>query len=183
MSQELLTRPVLVKFLRRLDAQVSGGTRFYLVGESSLVLEGWREWTDQIIYALDGADERSVIKRLSKELELPVLHEPPHEIVPLPNGWERRARPWDAADLTRLSVLHFDPYSTAFRLIARGDEPDYFVVIAFLEHGWIELEEMDRKLADLLPQFTAETIQQDPAEFRRKYKGLRQLWKSVSAAA
>ena len=85
--------------------------------------------------------------------------------------------------MSRLSVLHFDSYNTAFRLIARGDEPDYFVVIAFLERGWIELEEMDRKLADLLPQFTAETIQQDPAEYRRKNKGLRQLWKSVSAAA
>lgn len=183
MSQELLTRPVLVKFLRRLDDQVSGGTRFYLVGECSLVLEGWREWTDQVIYTLDGDDERSAIERLGKEMGVPALYEPPKEIVPLPAGWERRARPWETENLTQLSVFHFDPYSTAFRLIARGDEPDYFVVIAFLEHGWIELEEMDRKLADLLPLFTAETIQQDPAEFRRKYKGLRQLWKSVSAAA
>ena len=101
----------------------------------------------------------------------------------MPAEWEQRARPGETADLTQLSVLRFDLFSTAFPPIASGDEPDYFVVIAFLEHGWIELEEMDRKLADLLPQFTAETIQQDPAEFRRKYKGLRQLWKSVSAAA
>ena len=73
-------------------------------------------------------------------------------------------------------------FVTAFRLIARGDEPDYFVVIATLEHGWLELEEMDRKLAGLLLQFIAETIKQDPAEFRRKYTGLRQLWKSAGAA-
>ena len=77
MSQDLLTRPVIVKFLHRLDDRVRAGTRLYLVGECSLVLEDWRAWTNQIIYALDGADERSVIERLGKELGLPVLHEPP----------------------------------------------------------------------------------------------------------
>ena len=65
--------------------------------------------------------------------------------------WEQHAWPWETENLTQLSVFHFDLYSTTFRLIAHGDEPDYFVVIAFLEHGWIELERMDRKLADLLP--------------------------------
>ena len=69
----------------------------------------------------------------------------------MPAEWEQRARPWETGDLTQRSVLHFDLFSTAFRLIATCDEPDYFVVITLLEHGWIELEEMDHKLTDLLP--------------------------------
>jgi len=51
----------------------------------------------------------------------------------MPAEWEQRARPGETADLTQLSVLRFDLFSTAIRPIARGDEPDYFVVIAFLE--------------------------------------------------
>jgi hypothetical protein len=73
-------------------------------------------------------------------------------------------------------VYHFDPYSVAFRFIARGDEPDYHLVLSFLEHGWIRMDEMDALLSGLLPRFSFETIQQDPAEFRRRYKGLRQMW-------
>ncbi len=69
----------------------------------------------------------------------------------MPAEWEQRACIWETGDLTQLSILHFDPYSTTFRLIARGDEPDYFIVIKFIEHGWIELDEMDHKLTDLLP--------------------------------
>jgi len=34
-------------------------------------------------------------------------------------------------------------------------------------------------LDDLLPQFTKESIAQDPAEFRRKYRGLLQMWRSI----
>jgi hypothetical protein len=32
-------------------------------------------------------------------------------------------------------------------------------------------------LSGLLPQFNKETIAQDPAEFRRKYRGLLQMWR------
>jgi hypothetical protein len=71
----------------------------------------------------------------------------------------------------------------AFRFIARGDEPDYHLVLTYVEHGWITLEEMKARLAALLPRFTAETIQQDPAEFRRKYKGLLQMSEAVRARA
>ncbi|MGQ0605151.1 MAG: hypothetical protein ACT4QE_26035, partial [Anaerolineales bacterium] len=78
-----------------------------------------------------------------------------------------------------LQVYHFDPYSVAFRLIARGDEPDYHAVIAYLQPDWLTVGEMDALLADLLPRFTSETIQQDPAEFRRKYKGLLQMWRAA----
>jgi hypothetical protein len=40
------------------------------------------------------------------------------------------------------------------------------------------LGEMDRLLEGTLPRFTHETIAQDPAEFRRKYRGLYQMWRA-----
>ena len=63
--------------------------------------------------------------------------------------------------------------------MARGDEPDYHLVLTYLEHGWMTVEEMQERLSALLPRLTAETIQQDPAELRRKYKGLLQMWEAV----
>ncbi|HWP38266.1 MAG TPA: hypothetical protein VNL18_12010 [Gemmatimonadales bacterium] len=99
--------------------------------------------------------------------------ESPGDIIPLPSGHESRAR---AISHSSPGLAHFDPYSVSFRLLARGDEPDYHLVLRYLRHGWMTVREMDALLADLLPRFSNETIQQDPAEFRRKYKGLKQMW-------
>jgi hypothetical protein len=68
------------------------------------------------------------------------------------------------------------------RLIARGDEPDYQVSLDYVRHGWVEFGRLEALLAEVLPRFTSETIQQDPAEFRRKFRGLRQMWRGTAAA-
>ncbi|MCH7882318.1 MAG: hypothetical protein IIB69_12265 [Proteobacteria bacterium] len=67
----------------------------------------------------------------------------------------------------------------SYRFIARGDETDYQVVLTFLKNGWVEFSELDAMLVTLLPQFNLATIQQDAAEFRRKYKSLVQMWRSA----
>ncbi len=164
------------------EAGLSSPARLYLVGESSLVVEGWREWTDQLVYTGEAADLgllRPIVEAVAAQQGIRLVCESPTEVIPLPPGHERRARRWRFEGQTtpaRLELFHFDPYSTAIRLIARGDEPDYRVALEFLRQGWIQLSELDRQLSELLPQFSLETIQQDPAEFRRKYKGLRQMW-------
>ena len=43
------------------------------------------------------------------------------------------------------------------------------------------MEELNASLSALLPRFSAETIQQDPAEFRRKYEGLLQMWRAIQS--
>ncbi|NIR51017.1 hypothetical protein GWO43_20615, partial [candidate division KSB1 bacterium] len=122
---------------------------------------------------------------IQSQIGLAVEEEFPGDLIPLPNGYQSRARNIDNSrlKLRHLHLFHFDPYSVAFRYIARGDEPDYHVALYYLRNGWIEIEEMERLLAELLPRFSMETIQQDPAEFRRKYKGLLQMWKSVQPGA
>jgi hypothetical protein len=191
-----VTRITLVDFVERLDREFGRPGRLYLVGETTQVFEGWRPWTPRIEFTADVASEdRSAFSRvargLAEELGVSAIDEWPGDVIPLPEGYEGRARPAAAGASSsegaiaagavprHLALYHFDPYSVAFRFIARGDEPDYHLVLTYLEHGWMTVEEMKERLAALLPSLTAETIQQDPAEFRRKYKGLLQMWEAV----
>ena len=77
---------------------------------------------------------------------------------------------------TRLELRHFDPYSVVLRLIARGDEPDYVAALEYVLHEWVEPARLEGLLAEVVPRMTNQTLAQDPAEFRRKFKGLRQLY-------
>jgi hypothetical protein len=182
-----LDRNTLVEFLTRLGAALAASKlrstyRLYLVGETTQLFETWRDWTERLEFATEGAsDDRAVlasaVQRLQTEMKIDVWEESPGEVIPLPAGYRDRARP--AGRFGALDVYHFDPYSVAFRMIARGDEPDYRATLAFLQHGWLKVSEMDALLADLLPHFTLATIQQDPAEFRRKYRGLLQMWRAA----
>lgn len=182
-----VTRRTLLDFLGRVDAAYAGRVRAQLIGETTQVFEGWRKWTTQVelIAEVDPArtDEFTrVVRRIERDMNLIIIDEHPADVIPLPRDWESRMRRVDpGTDLKHVELHHFDPYSVALRFIARGDEPDYHLVLMFLEHGWVTLEELDAKLEELLPRFTRETIQQDPAEFRRKYKGLEQMRRTLRA--
>ena len=186
MSGPFVDRSVLLEFLVQLDETFFRPGRLYLIGETTQLLEGWRAWTDQIEFAAEIAEEDrqafgTAVQTVQNRLAVQVSEESPVDVIPLPAGHQQRARPIEPPEVNgegRLRFLHFDPYSVAFRFLARGDEQDYRIVLSYLEHGWVTVEEMDAKLGDLLPEFTSETIQQDPAEFRRKYKGLMQMWRA-----
>ena len=157
-----------------------GGTsKLYLVAGTSQLAEGWRERVSRLDLAgAPGAIEPAV-RAAGAALELAVVWESPADVIPLPAGAVERARPVPpevAGAGGRLEVLHFDPYSVVLRLVARGDEPDYVVALEYLKKGWVELGFLETLLADVVPRFTNETLAQDPAEFRRKFRGLRQLY-------
>lgn len=185
----MLTRPRLREFLSALEGRLERPARLFLVGESALVAAGLQQWTDRIVYTSDAEEparfERA-IREVAADAGIEIEREPPADVLPLPSGFEGRARaaddwriPPSAPSGPRLEVLHFDPVSVAFRLIARGDEPDYQAVLAFLRHGWVSMDELEPFLAEVLPCFSAERLEQDPAEFRRKWKGLRQMWRAL----
>ena len=186
MSGLFIDRSTLLEFLAQLDETFSRRGRLYLIGETTQLFEGWRDWTDQIEFAAEVAEEdrptfAKAVQTTQTRRAVRVLEESPADVIPLPAGYEQRARPIEIPEANRevgLRISHFDPYSVAFRFIARGDEQDYRVGLNYLEHGWVTVEQMDALLVDLLPQFTFGSIQQDPAEFRRKYKGLLQMWRS-----
>ena len=195
MTHAPVTRPIMIAFLEGLDGAFARPGRLYLIGETTQLWEGWRTWTPHLefssqVAAVDESAFRRIIEGLATEHGVQVYVEPPASLIPLPTGFEDRARPirvlTSASNgieprpaFRHLTAFHFDPYSVAFCAIARGDEPDYHLVLSYLEHGWIRMHELDAMLCDLLPRLTAETIQQDPAEFRRKYKGLTQMWRAL----
>jgi len=183
----LVTRELLTEYLEAVVSGFPHPGRLFLVGETSQVFAGLRDWAEMVEVAGDVAAEHaaelsSVIESVAAELGIEVFEESPGDVIPLPDGHEQRARPIESFGGS-LELFHFDPYSVAYRFIARGDEPDYHLVLTYLDSGWVTMEEMDARLEALLPKFTNETIQQDPAEFRRRYKGLGQMAKAVAPRA
>ena len=185
MTGSLVTRFVLQDFLAAAAHSYAASApeqgragRLLLLGETSQVLEGWRSWTDAVRLYADVAyrpEWDAAAVRTAAQFGVAIEQEFPGDLIPLPAGAEQRHRPVRDLPNSGLSLWHFDPYSVAFRHVARGDEPDYHIVLAYMKYGWIEREEMDERLTALLPDFSMETIAQDPAEFRRKYKGLLQM--------
>ncbi len=152
-------------------------SNLYLVAGTSHLAEGWRERVSRLELAGDSGVEAAVRDACARP-RLAVVWESPADVIPLPAGTEERARPVPpevAGAGDGLLVRHFDPYSVVLRLVARGDEPDYVVALEYLKKGWVELAHLETLLAGVLPRFTNETLAQDPAEFRRKFRGLRQL--------
>lgn len=194
-----VNRQTLLKFLGQMSRELRRTGRLYLIGETSLVYEGWRSWSEKLEFTVDLAPEEradfsEIVNHFRQDTGIRMLEEHPGDLIPLPDGYRERSiridygsegNPSQVSEngklKSSLEFYHFDPYSVAFRYIARGDEQDYHLVLAYLEHGWVKVEKMDALLTDLLPRFSFDTIQQDPAEFRRKYKGLMQMWRSVSS--
>ena len=155
--------------------------RLYLVSRTSHLAEGWCDRVPAFELAGDAgsAELGDAVREAARALGVDVVWESPADVIPLPAGWEERSRPamigQDGSE-NALELRHFDPYSVVLRLIARGDEPDYVAALEFVLHEWVEPARLEGLLSEVVPRMTNQTLAQDPAEFRRKFKGLRQLY-------
>ncbi len=167
--------------LAALRHAVLSPARLYLVGATSHLAEGWRMRVASVELA-GGAGAAMLegrVREAAERLGLAVTWESPADVIPLPGHWEERARvlPHDIAGAdAALEIRHFDPYSVVLRLVARGDEPDYVTALDYVRRGWVEPARLEALFLDVVPRFTDATLAQDPAEFRRKFSGLRQLY-------
>lgn len=180
-----VTRDHLLDFLTRLDAEFARPGRVLLVGETSLLFAERRPWVEEIEMTAETPPKTrlafdAAVRKTAEALGIDVWMESPGEVIPLPDGSEDRHRMVRLEALSALEVGHFDPYSVAYRFIARGDEPDYHLVLSMIDLGWLSFDELEARLAGLLPRFSMETIAQDPAEFERKFKGLRQMAAAIA---
>jgi hypothetical protein len=155
--------------------------RLYLVSRTSHLAEGWCDRVPALELAGDagGAELGEAVQEAAQKQGVGVVWESPADIIPLPAGWQDRSLTatigqGDAGNV--LELRHFDPYSVVLRLIARGDEPDYVAALEYVLHGWVEPARLESLLTEVVPRMTNQTLAQDPAEFRRKFKGLRQLY-------
>jgi hypothetical protein len=165
---------------------MTGTGRLFLIGQTSHLAEGWRTTVERFDLAWDtavGAADplREAGTNAAAELDVPVSWEHPADVIPLPDGHAARTRTTGIPTPEGLELRHFDPYSVVFRVVARGDEPDYRTALGYLAGGWVTMEKLEVMLERTLSRFTQDTIQQDPAEFRRKFHGLLQMWRSQAA--
>jgi hypothetical protein len=178
----------LIDAVRR---SVSAPARLYLVARTSHLAEGWCDRVPALELAGDGGRTElgEAVREAGRALGVDVVWESPADVIPLPAGWEERSltatigqsdlEPGVPAARTLrggVEVRHFDPYSVVLRLIARGDEPDYVAALEYVLHGWVQPARLEGLLSEVVPRMTNQTLAQDPAEFRRKFKGLRQLY-------
>jgi hypothetical protein len=171
----------LVGAARSASARATSGElrrdSLYLVSRTSHLAEGWCDQVPALELA-GSAELTGAVHEAARDLEVDLVWESPADVIPLPAGWEERSRPAmiGADGAGNLELRHFDPYSVVLRLIARGDEPDYVAALEYVLHGWVEPARLESLLVEVVPRMTNETLAQDPAEFRRKFKGLRQLY-------
>ncbi len=151
-----------------------------------------------------GAALGEAVHEAARALGVALVWESPADVIPLPAGWEERSLRADLSAVglpkaealakaarpamvgedgtgNALELRHFDPYSVVLRLIARGDEPDYVAALEYVLHKWVEPARLESLLGEVIPRMTTQTLAQDPAEFRRKFKGLRQLYRRSHA--
>lgn len=174
-----MTRDDLEAFLTAVRPDLPAGSTLFLVAETSQVWEGWIPDARAVHVTVHprSASAEHVLEAHARQLDLPLLLESPAEVIPLPAGHEERARQVEPG------LAHFDPVSAGFRGITRGDEADYHLLLRYLEHDWCTWDDLVRLFEEVLPRFTRETIAQDPAEFRRKFRGLKQMWRAQTHEA
>jgi hypothetical protein len=168
-------------FVDAVERSVTAPARLYLVSRTSHLAEGWCDRVPAFELAGDvgAAELGEAVREAGRALGVDVVWESPADVIPLPSGWEERSRPavtGRGGIRTTIELRHFDPYSVVLRLIARGDEPDYVAALQYVLHEWVQPARLEGLLGEVVPRMTSETLAQDPAEFRRKFKGLRQLY-------
>jgi hypothetical protein len=170
----------LCTLIAAVQRSIATPARLYLVSRTSHLAERWCDRVPAFELAGDtgGAELGEAVRDAGRALSVDLVWESPSDVIPLPVGWEGRSRPAmieHGGSGNTLEIRHFDPYSVVLRLIARGDEPDYVAALEFVRHGWVEPARLERLLGEVAPRMTNQTLAQDPAEFRRKFRGLRQL--------
>jgi hypothetical protein len=152
----------------------------YLVGGTTLVFEGFRAQTLDIDLTFETApaDETrllQVLRELKETLSVNIEQVSPADFIPLPSGYRDRCE--FIGRFGELDVFHFDLYSTVLSKIERGTEEDFADVLALLGAGRVTWAKLEGCFQEILPQFGARSLRQDPEEFQRKFDALRGMWR------
>lgn len=151
-------RQRIERFLRELGRAFRHPARLYLVGGTTLVYEQLRRTTMDIDFTVDVAPAHHgefmrQLARLKDALAMNVEEASPADFIPLPSGWQERAR--YLGRFGQVEAFHFDPLSTALSKLARGFEEDVVDVRSLLQAGLITPEEVKNaaiQVASRLPE-------------------------------
>jgi hypothetical protein len=137
---------------RELGRAVAPGTKMYLTGGATAVLEGWRKSTADIDVRFEPDSDAALsrIAEIKERLGVNVELASPLDFLPELDGWRERSRFRFRAG--NLEVFDFDPYSQALSKLERGFELDLADVRSMVDSGQVE----PAKLQELLEGIEAE---------------------------
>jgi hypothetical protein len=126
------------RLARELGRAVAPGTRMYLTGGATAVLEGWRESTVDIDvrFEPDADAALSRIRDLKEELAVNVELASPLDFLPPLPDWRERSR--FRFREGNLEVFDFDPYSQALSKLERGFALDLEDVRSMVDSGQVD---------------------------------------------
>lgn len=134
---------------RELGKAVAPGTRMYLTGGATAVLEGWRDSTVDIDVRFEPDSDAALsrIRDLKEELEINVELASPLDFLPALDGWRERSH--FRFREGNLEVFDFDLYSQALSKLERGFELDLNDVGHMVSSGQVDPHELLRLLEDI----------------------------------
>lgn len=117
---------------------VPAGTRMYLTGGATAVLEGWRASTVDVDVRFEPDSDTALraISELKERLQINVELASPLDFLPPLDGWRERSRFRLRAG--NLEVFDFDPYSQALSKLERGFELDLHDVAEMVGSGQVK---------------------------------------------
>lgn len=153
------------RLARELGRAVPSGTRMYLTGGATAVLEGWRASTVDVDVRFEPDSDLALerIRDLKEELGVNVELASPLDFLPPLPGWQDRSR--FRLREGNLEVFDFDPYSQALSKLERGFDLDLEDVRNMVASGQVDptkLLGLYREIEDELYKFPAV----DPATLR-----------------
>jgi hypothetical protein len=160
------------RLARELGRSVSPGTRMYLTGGATAVLEGWRASTVDIDVRFDPDSDEALtrIRDLKNEFSMNVELASPLDFLPPLPGWQQRSR-----FLFRegnLEVFDFDLYSQALSKLERGFDLDLEDVASMVGSGLVDPEALLELFEAVEPElFRFPAV--DPATLRNSVTSLR----------
>ncbi len=112
------------RLAQELGRSVPAGTRMYLTGGATAVLEGWRQSTVDIDVRFEPDSDAALnrISEIKERLSVNVELASPLDFLPALPGWQERSR--FRFREGNLEVFDFDPYSQALSKLERGFELD-----------------------------------------------------------
>ena len=137
------------KVARELGRAVAAGTRMYLTGGATAVLEGWRSTTVDIDVRFEPDSDAALrrIAELKEKLGVSIELASPLDFLPPLEGWRERSR--FRFREGNLEVFDFDPYSQALSKLQRGFELDLADVASMVDSGLVEPEGLRRLFAGI----------------------------------
>ncbi len=161
--------------IRRLAAELgrraAPGTRLYLTGGATAVLEGWRDSTVDVDIRIEPESDELLraISELKEKLDVNIELASPADFLPELPGWRERSR--FRFREGSLDVYDFDFYSQALSKVERGFDLDLADLEAMIGGGLVDAQRLLKlfgEIEDELYRFPAV----DPSGLRAKLERL-----------